>query len=971
MKNAVSIRFLLIITGCLVLLVRLGHSQACADYYFNKGFGTIVRASSGSLAPLPKSGFLFNADTYNGYTITKLSAAGDTAWSKIYEQVNATVYGTHLAACMDRSWQFICSPVGNSIISIDTVSGQVLAAKKLTVPLQDALSIRFIAVTDNNDKIVLAKDESTYSDDGYVLLRLRADLSAIIWTKHIKAANLSFNGMKVAGNDILLYGRKNTSAFMLKANTTNGTVLLQTETKLDSGGSFYNVSDLHRYNNGYVALITNQNNTNLSKAIVRLNQNFEITKSYYLDPFRSDIPLLLNVSSNGDITGLGSGLSSTTWFFKITAADVVVFMSSSMQSAMTVLTDFKKTNDGYAYLTCLTYTAVGVGNFGLVLAVNIDANGNIKNCTGSDVPLSLRNCSNIVTTSNAVVRDTSFVTIVPAAFNVKANTYSLGSSCFAVNECNSIDVEGPVSLCGLSSAVYTGRRNNGCTSPVNWSTNSSNSIAEEISDSSVSVRFLQSGNYELYASVINGCDTIFDTIRIAYTATANSLLNLGPDRELCSQNTILLNATNAYSSYNWQNGSTDSTFLVNRPGTYYVTVTDACSNIFSDTVHITAAPPIPLSIGPDRTKCNNDTLQLSAPPGFLNYSWGPAYNLSGGNTQQVIVNPSTDTVYYLKAEKTPGCFGFDTVRITVNNAPLLLLGADVSFCKGDSAVADAGNAFAAYSWNTGATTQKIFMKNAGTYTVTATAANGCKATDSIAVVQVFSNPVVQLNQDTAVCTGQVKLLDAGNFNTFLWSTGATTRSISIGTIGTYKVTVTDANGCKGTDSSRLSLIRPLPVPFLGSDTSVCSYGTVNLTASGNFANYRWSTGVTDRQITIAQPGNYWLQVQDAFGCTGADSILVAPKECLTGFYIPNAFTPNNDGLNDLFRPFLFGNVLHYSFSIYNRMGELVFTTTSLQAGWNGTAKAKPQDPGIFVWKCDYQLAGEQPQQRKGTVVLIR
>lgn len=969
MKNTKSIRFL-VFYSFLLLLVNFGYSQPCSDYYFSKGFTTVVRASAGSIQPLPKSGFLFNADTYNGYTITKLTAAGDTSWSKIYELVNATVYGTHLAACMDRSWQFICSPNSNSIISVDTVSGQVLTAKKLTVPLQDALSIRFIAVTENNDKIVFAKDESTYAADGYVLIRLRSDLSSIIWTKHIRASNLYFQGMKVAGEDILLYGSKNGSAFMLKANTTNGSVLVQTETKLDSGGSFYVASDLHKYNNGYVALLTNQNNTNISKAIVRLDHNFQITKSYYLDPFRSDIPLLLNVTSSGDITGVGSG-SSATFFLKITAADSVLYMNSSMKSALMYLTDLKKTNDGFAFIAGLTYNAVGVGFFGAIQVVNVDANGNIRNCPGINVPLVLRNCNNMVTAGNAVVRDTSFVTLSAATFTVKPNVFSLSTNCITLNECKTIEAAGPVSLCGIPNAIYTGRRNNGCSSPVNWDTNSSNAVAEELSDSTVSVRFLQSGNYELYASLINACDTIYDTLRITYTATATTVLQLGPDQELCSQNTILLNAKSGYSSYRWQNGSTDSTFPVNQPGIYYVTATDACNNIYSDTVRITAAPPVPLSIGPDRTKCNNDTLQLTAPAGFLNYSWGPVYNISVGNTAQVVVNPAVDTVYYVKAEKTPGCFGFDTVRITVNHAPPVQLGNDVSFCNGDSAIADAGNAFIAYSWNTGASAQKIVMKNAGLYSVTATAANGCKAADTIAVLRVFNTPVVQLNKDTAVCTGQVKVLDAGNFNTYLWSTGATTRSISIGTTGIYKVTVTDANGCSGADSSRLSLIRPLPLPFLGSDTAICSYGTLNLSTSGNFAGYRWSTGATESRVTITQPGNYWLQVQDIYGCTGADSITVVPKQCLTGFYMPNAFTPNNDGLNDLIYPLLFGDVQSYEFAVYNRYGELLFSTTQTGVGWNGIVKGNPQDPGIFAWKCRYQLKNEPVQQKSGTVQLIR
>src|SRR5258706_7546293 len=105
--------------------------------------------------------------------------------------------------------------------------------------------------------------------------------------------------------------------------------------------------------------------------------------------------------------------------------------------------------------------------------------------------------------------------------------------------------------------------------------------------------------------------------------------------------------------------------------------------------------------------------------------------------------------------------------------------------------------------------------------------------------------------------------------------------------------------------------------------------------NGSYSSYLWNNNATTPSITISQPGAYWLQVKDGNNCAGRDSILVNPKNCMEGFYIPTAFTPNNDGKNDVFRPMLFGNVIKYKFIIYNRWGEIVFQTSNLNKGWDG------------------------------------
>lgn len=87
--------------------------------------------------------------------------------------------------------------------------------------------------------------------------------------------------------------------------------------------------------------------------------------------------------------------------------------------------------------------------------------------------------------------------------------------------------------------------------------------------------------------------------------------------------------------------------------------------------------------------------------------------------------------------------------------------------------------------------------------------------------------------------------------------------------------------------------------------------------------------------------------------------------------MPTAFTPNNDGKNDIIKPILLGKVRQYLFKIYNRWGQLIFQTTDLSNGWNGTFKGLNQDGNVFIWMCTYQFENELTQNKKGTFILIR
>jgi gliding motility-associated-like protein len=955
---------------CFIINVQQAQT-VCSPDKFRAGNTSIVGAKSGFLATLPNGEYIYNSQTFNDQCIIKTDVKGDLIWAKKYS-VNTLLGSGGLHGALDKNGNIISS-LYTDVLIITNQNGDILTSKKLRIPSQNVI-IKRIAIAPDNDKIVLVEDESTYANEGYMLIRFSPDLSSIKWLKHFNGKDLFLHEIEIRDNRILICGSKHPNGIMMIFDLTTGTILHQRELWLDNGGNSYNVSQFKKYNDGYVAIVENFNPSNINKAILRYDQNFNQINSYYIHPFVIDQKFRLLVDSSGSFTACATGHSQFFAFLQVTSTDSIVLSKSGQTAWWSVPTDFTYTNGGYALLSYDNYTAVGVGNFGFTMLTSFDANGDVdKNsyCSASDVVIQKTTCNNGYSFPAIQARDTTLLSLQNVAVTVNSQTfYASDKSCYKKNECNELKIEGAANLCGVSSTILNAKRNDLCSSPVSWTVPGSGLRKDVLNDSSCLLTFTQSGSYKVIATIISLCDTIRDTIDVNVTLSGLTL-SLGTDFSLCPSNMQLLNARKGFTSYRWQDGSSDSTFLVTQPGMYHITVTDACNNIFKDTVIVTAAPPVPLSIGPDKTKCNNDTLHISAPAGFINYAWSPNYNINNTNSQNVIISPAVDTTYYIKAEKTPGCFGFDTIRIKVNTSPPINLGNDASFCNGDSIVLNAGTGFSTYQWSNGISSQINAVKAAGTYSVKATTLQGCTSYDTLKVLNVFSNPVIRLSKDTGLCIGTSRLLDPGSYSSYLWNTGSTSRTISVNNTGIYTVTVTDNNGCKGKDSSRITVLYPNPSSFLPLDTSICSYGKLDLSPLSNYQTYLWSNNSITKTISISLPGIYWLTVKDANQCTGTDSIKVLLKECLKGFYMPNAFTPDGNNLNDELKPFLFGNVKTYTFTIYNRWGQVVFQTSDRFRGWDGTFKGIAQDPASYTWKCSYQLEGEQPVIKKGTAILIR
>jgi len=230
---------------------------------------------------------------------------------------------------------------------------------------------------------------------------------------------------------------------------------------------------------------------------------------------------------------------------------------------------------------------------------------------------------------------------------------------------------------------------------------------------------------------------------------------------------------------------------------------------------------------------------------------------------------------------------------------------------------------------------------------------------------------VNLGPDKNGCTGSPVVLNAQpGFVSYLWQDASTNATFNATASGTYQLQATDVCGNISTDDIVVSF-KPTPVDFLPSDTAVCSYKPIIINPANVYNKYLWSTNVSSPSITITTPGLYWLQVTDNNNCIGRDTINVFSKNCLIGFYVPNAFTPNGDTKNDEFKPSIFGTLKQYEFKVLNRYGEQIFYSKAISKGWDGKLKAKDQNLNVFVWICTYQLEGQMVNVEKGTVILMR
>ena len=416
-----------------------------------------------------------------------------------------------------------------------------------------------------------------------------------------------------------------------------------------------------------------------------------------------------------------------------------------------------------------------------------------------------------------------------------------------------------------------------------------------------------------------------------------------------------------------------------------------CRDTLGDYPNIVDKPPLRLAFW-DTLICVNDQVQLKAgAPG--NYSWSPGPNIINGNTATPTVSPRSTTTFYANLDDN-GCLNRDSVRVRVTDRVDLTAMADTVICAGDTIqLRVASNGFK-YSWTPASQLSSASVQNPVAITQTTTSyiinasIGGCVASETV-VVRTVPYPAVNAGADTLICdqaSVQLNATIAGN--TFSWSPAATlSNSNQLNPVAfpkattTYNLLVFDNKGCPkpGFDQVTVTVLPPIKASA-GNDTLILSGQPLQLLATGGI-KYTWTPSTGLSNVNVANPVatfnnsvdsvRYKVQVFNQAGCSESAFISVRVFKSPPTVFVPNAFTPDRDGKNDLLKPIAVGMKQIEYFNIYNRWGQLVFSTVANQNGWDGTLRGKPQNSGMYVWAVkaiDY--TGKRYMQ-KGTAVLLR
>ncbi len=282
-----------------------------------------------------------------------------------------------------------------------------------------------------------------------------------------------------------------------------------------------------------------------------------------------------------------------------------------------------------------------------------------------------------------------------------------------------------------------------------------------------------------------------------------------------------------------------------------------CSSTCSATTVFKTAPK-PSITGP-ASFCAGGSAVLSANANYASYLWS-----TGATTKSITV--TTAGVYVLTVTNGQGCSASAQATVTMNPNPQPVITGAKSFCPGSSTTLNAGSGYSSYVWSTGATTQSIVVNTAGTFNVTVTNSYGCSGSAQVTTT-IKAAPKPTITGVTAFCSGGSTTLSANaNYASYLWSSGATTKTITVTKAGIVTLTVTNGQGCTGTATVGV-VVYAKPTCLISGNLTPAPGQTTTLCAPTGLASYQWNTGATSRCITVNKAGNYRVTVTNSNACT--------------------------------------------------------------------------------------------------------
>ncbi len=473
---------------------------------------------------------------------------------------------------------------------------------------------------------------------------------------------------------------------------------------------------------------------------------------------------------------------------------------------------------------------------------------------------------------------------------------------------------------------------------------------------------------------------------------------------ICPTISATLTATNG-STYSWLpptglSASTGSMVVASPASTTVYTVSSPGGCFTSGTCTVTVTPPCNITVN-SATLCANTTATLTANGGGP-YAWAPATGLSATSGASVFANPAVTTIYTVTST-SPGFTTTATSTVVVSASPTISVN-NATICEGTSTSLISHGA-STYTWapatGLSATTASAVVASptvTTTYTITGTAINSC-TNAAIATIGVNAMPTVSVTPTGSsgcepLCVNFASASSTSSLN-YSWDFGDGGSSVAPNPTncfrykGIYKttLTLTDGNGCKGKAVST-ETVYPHPNADFGASPQPVSIleptiQFTDLTTNGIIVKWNWDFGAWETaadtshfknpKYTYQDTGyfivNLWVSTQ--FGCKDSVTKIIKIDDDYE-LFVPTAFTPNGDGINEYFLPVTRGVVTsNYHLYLYDRWGNLVFQTDNLYKGWDGTIHGSVVQEDVFVWKVLLKTTNGTVKQVHGQVSVVK
>ncbi len=469
--------------------------------------------------------------------------------------------------------------------------------------------------------------------------------------------------------------------------------------------------------------------------------------------------------------------------------------------------------------------------------------------------------------------------------------------------------------------------------------------------------FTSSGKFKVMAIYNTGCitDTIYRSLTILNT---KQKFSLGNDTSVCHGNQVTLKPNITGVSYTWSTGETTNSIKVNSNGKYWLQINFSCGASL-DTIEIfDKVKNTDFTIPRDTFICQ----KIINYPIIVKSLIAHQSLWNTGETRDTILASSAGN-YIINMKHICGNY-IDTIVLSQFNYAKPLRDTAYCFPSTQTISTTSQNKI---KWSTGDTTQSIQISQPGQFIIEETNKQ-CKHIDTLLVTPKTKTTKIFAGNDTIICNhpfSQNLSISCIDPHTTLWSNGATTDNTSVTDSGYYFVTV--KNACHTfMDTTRIELFNKYL--NLGKDTTFCfaSDFIISVPNRPNY-QYKWQDGSNGNTFAAKRKGQYYLTT--SYGkCQVSDTLNILGDDATDELYIPNAFTPNDDEVNDFF-PFSFSSK-PIDIEIYNRWGEKIYDVKKSQIGWNGVYKNNLVESGVYLYKIKYKDCSNRNVFVKGTFTVI-